>query len=98
MKIGFHQPKLTENQLSLPVSKLVSGLIKVNDFLQAGILKHQNWKDSIRKKLKTNSLCLFFPVFVIPELLSKFLYKIRTLYPIWKHSYKSLEILTILAL
>jgi hypothetical protein len=98
MKIGFHQPKSTENQSSLPVSKLVTDLIKVNDFQQARILKYQNWQDSIRKKLKTNPLCLLFPVLNIPELLSKFLYNIRTLSTISCIPYFQPQILINLAL
>lgn len=60
MKIGFHRPEPTENQLPSPETKMYKSGELFNS--KIGGIQYENWKESNRVQPKTNFLHLLFSV------------------------------------
>lgn len=78
MKIALHRFAPFEKQLPSPKSKLISYLLKVNDFKMQVLKEYENCKEPDLYYLKSN----FLHLLLIPsclEFLVKFQYNIRTL-------------------
>ena len=84
MKIGFHRPEPTENQLPSPETKMYKSGELFNS--KIGGIQYENWKESNRVQPKTNFLHLLFSVLSADKVDNKIrLYQTLTIYPRFNH-------------